>query len=164
MGARTRARSVNDSGTEARGAALAPRGAEGRRDPGPGAEQPDGAGPDRRTGHAQRAPVGALEGGGRLQKNDPSSVPKRRLWFYETIKRFEADHKDIKLQYQTANWNVATQTFIAASQAGNPPESSGRRARTTSRSPTPASWPTSGSSSTTSGTTSTRPSCARRAP
>ena len=57
-----------------------------------------------------------------LQKNDPTNVPKRRLWFYETIKQFEADHKDIKLQYQTANWNVATQTFIAASQAGNPPD------------------------------------------
>ena len=57
-----------------------------------------------------------------LQKNDPANVPKRRLWFYETIKQFEADHKDIKLQYQTANWNVATQTFIAASQAGNPPD------------------------------------------
>ena len=57
-----------------------------------------------------------------LQKNDPATVPKRRLWFYETIKRFEAEHPDIKLQYQTANWNVATQTFIAASQAGNPPD------------------------------------------
>jgi len=57
-----------------------------------------------------------------LQKNDPTNVPKRRLWFYETIKQFEADHPDIKLQYQTANWNVATQTFIAASQAGNPPD------------------------------------------
>jgi arabinogalactan oligomer/maltooligosaccharide transport system substrate-binding protein len=57
-----------------------------------------------------------------LQKNDPSTVPKRRLWFYDTIKRFEAEHKDIKLHYQTANWNVATQTFIAASQAGNPPD------------------------------------------
>src|SRR5688572_22042619 len=31
-----------------------------------------------------------------LQKNDPTNVPKRRLWFYETIKRFEAEHKDIK--------------------------------------------------------------------
>jgi hypothetical protein len=41
---------------------------------------------------------------------------------YETIKRFEAEHKDIKLHYQTANWNVATQTFIAASQACNPPD------------------------------------------
>ncbi len=57
-----------------------------------------------------------------LQKNDPATVPKRRLWFYETIKRFEGEHRDIKLQYQTANWNVATQTFIAASQAGNPPD------------------------------------------
>jgi multiple sugar transport system substrate-binding protein len=57
-----------------------------------------------------------------LQKGDPATVPKRRLWFYETIKRFESEHKDIKLQYQTANWNVATQTFIAASQAGNPPD------------------------------------------
>ncbi len=57
-----------------------------------------------------------------LQKSDPTNVPKRRLWFYETIKRFEAEHKEIKLQYQTANWNVATQTFIAASQAGNPPD------------------------------------------
>jgi multiple sugar transport system substrate-binding protein len=57
-----------------------------------------------------------------LQKNDPTTVPKRRMWFYETIKRFENEHKDIKLQYQTANWNVATQTFIAASQAGNPPD------------------------------------------
>lgn len=57
-----------------------------------------------------------------LQKGDPTTVPKRRLWFYETIKRFENEHKDIKLHYQTANWNVATQTFIAASQAGNPPD------------------------------------------
>jgi multiple sugar transport system substrate-binding protein len=57
-----------------------------------------------------------------LQKKDPATVPKRRLWFYETIKRFEAEHPEIKLQYQTANWNVATQTFIAASQAGNPPD------------------------------------------
>ena len=57
-----------------------------------------------------------------LQRNDPTTVPKRRLWFYETIKRFEAKHPDIKLEYQTANWNVATQTFIAASQAGNPPD------------------------------------------
>jgi len=57
-----------------------------------------------------------------LQKNDPTNVPKRRMWFYESIKRFEAEHKDIKLEYQTANWNVATQAFIAASQAGNPPD------------------------------------------
>lgn len=57
-----------------------------------------------------------------LQKGDPTNVPKRRLWFYESIKRFESEHKDIKLEYQTANWNVATQSFIAASQAGNPPD------------------------------------------
>jgi multiple sugar transport system substrate-binding protein len=64
-----------------------------------------------------------------LQKGDPTTVPKRRLWFYETIKRFESEHKDIKLQYQTANWNVATQTFIAASQAGNPPDVMGAQSQ-----------------------------------
>ena len=43
-----------------------------------------------------------------LQKNDPATVPKRRLWFYETIKRFEAEHPDIKLQYQTAKAQLST--------------------------------------------------------
>lgn len=57
-----------------------------------------------------------------LKRNDPSNVPRRRMWFYESIQRFEERNPHIKLEYQTANWNVATQTFIAGSQAGNPPD------------------------------------------
>ncbi len=64
-----------------------------------------------------------------LQKNDPTTVPRRRMWFYETIKRFEARNPNIKLKYQTANWNVATQSFIAASQAGNPPDIGGAQSQ-----------------------------------
>ena len=57
-----------------------------------------------------------------LERNDPSNVPHRRMWFYESIRRFEARNPHIKLKYQTANWNVCTQAFIAASQAGNAPD------------------------------------------
>jgi hypothetical protein len=100
-----------------------------------------------------------------LQKSDPTNVPKRRLWFYETIKRFEAEHKEIKLQYQTG----PTGTWRPRRSSPRPRPatrrtSSARRAKTSSRSRMPASWRISGSSSTTSGTSSTRLSSARPAP
>lgn len=57
-----------------------------------------------------------------LRANSKETVPPRRLWFYERVKAFEQARTDIKFNWQTTPWEQIPTNFIAASQAGNPPD------------------------------------------
>jgi len=57
-----------------------------------------------------------------IEQKNPSLVPPRRMWYYERAVQWEKDHPDIKLEHQSVTWDQIAPKFIAASQAGNPPD------------------------------------------
>jgi multiple sugar transport system substrate-binding protein len=57
-----------------------------------------------------------------IQQKSATTVPPRRLWYFERIMEWDKAFPEIKLEHQSVTWEQIAPKFIAASLAGNPPD------------------------------------------